>query len=256
MANEFGYFIKSFTFIYFRSKNTVNILIKNWLDMCIGALVYWAVGFALTFGDSFGRILGTSYFFFYSMPGLKNFFLFLIITIIKKKFFSAYKLSKWFFQFVFAATAATLVSGSLAERCSFTAYIVYSIMITGFIYPIIAHWVWHPEGWLSIMGFHDFAGSAVVHLTGGTYIIYNPNNRGCVEKNRHLNFCHRETHSSKCASTDYIFSIYRKFRLCKKNNQTCCIFLSLSFTTCFRTKTFASNGNSSSSQIKVIGGTF
>ena len=72
---------------------------------------------------------------------------------------------------MFAATAATLVSGSLAERCSFTAYIVYSIMITGFIYPIIAHWVWHPEGWLSIMGFHDFAGSAVVHLTGGTYLL-------------------------------------------------------------------------------------
>ena len=92
MANEFGYFIKSFTFIYFRSKNTVNILIKNWLDMCIGALVYWAVGFALTFGDSFGRILGTSYFFFYSMPGLKNFFLFLIITIIKKKIFFFFSL--------------------------------------------------------------------------------------------------------------------------------------------------------------------
>ena len=87
---------------------------------------------------------------------------------------------------MFAATAATLVSGSLAERCSFTAYIVYSIMITGFIYPIIAHWVWHPEGWLSIMGFHDFAGSAVVHLTGG--MLYYPNNRGCVEKKRHL--CH------------------------------------------------------------------
>lgn len=77
------------------------------------------------------------------------------------------KLSKWFFQFVFAATAATLVSGSLAERCNFIAYIVYSIMITGFIYPIIAHWAWHPDGWLAILGFHDFAGSAVVHLTGG-----------------------------------------------------------------------------------------
>ena len=71
---------------------------------------------------------------------------------------------------MFAATAATLVSGSLAERCNFVAYLVYSVMITGFIYPIIAHWAWHPEGWLYIQGFHDFAGSGVVHLTGGMYI--------------------------------------------------------------------------------------
>jgi Amt family ammonium transporter len=78
-----------------------------------------------------------------------------------------YKLSKWFFNFVFAATAATLVSGSLAERCSFVAYIVYSVMITGFIYPVIAHWAWHPIGWLRMHNFHDFAGSAIVHLCGG-----------------------------------------------------------------------------------------
>ena len=65
------------------------------------------------------------------------------------------------------------MSGSLAERCNFIAYIVYSIMITGFVYPIIAHWAWHPEGWLNINGFHDFAGSAVVHLTGGNKKILN-----------------------------------------------------------------------------------
>ena len=97
-----------------------------------------------------------------------------MITInnLMTSIFSAYKLSKWFFQFVFAATAATLVSGSLAERCNFIAYLVYSIMITGFIYPIIAHWTWHKEGWLRINGFHDFAGSAVVHLTGGRESIF------------------------------------------------------------------------------------
>jgi Amt family ammonium transporter len=60
-----------------------------------------------------------------------------------------------------------LILGALAERCNFCAYIVYSIMITGFIYPVTAHWAWHEEGWLSIKGFHDFAGGAVVHLTGG-----------------------------------------------------------------------------------------
>ena len=59
------------------------------------------------------------------------------------------------------------MSGSLAERCNFYAYILYSILITGFIYPVVAHWAWHPCGWLNINGFHDFAGSGVVHLTGG-----------------------------------------------------------------------------------------
>jgi len=138
-----------------RSKNTVNILIKNWLDMCIGAVVYWAFGFGLTFGTDQGRFIGTTYFFFHEMAD--------------------YKFSKWFFQFVFAATAATLVSGSLAERCNFYAYLLYSVMITGFIYPVIAHWAWHPEGWLNINGFHDFAGSAVVHLTGAVCALV-----GCV----------------------------------------------------------------------------
>ena len=88
---------------------------------------------------------------------------------------TAYKLSKWFFNFVFAATAATLVSGSLAERCNFIAYIVYSVMITGFIYPVIAHWAWHRDGWLHVAGFHDFAGSGVVHLCGATCALV-----GCI----------------------------------------------------------------------------
>ncbi len=72
---------------------------------------------------------------------------------------------------MFAATAATLVSGSLAERCNFVAYIVYSVMITGVIYPLVAHWCWHREGWLRVAGYYDFAGSGVVHLTGGKSIL-------------------------------------------------------------------------------------
>ena len=79
------------------------------------------------------------------------------------------KLSQWLLKFVFAATASTLVSGSLAERCNFAAYIVYSTVITGLVYPVSAHWCWHPEGWLYSFGFHDHAGSGVVHLCGGTY---------------------------------------------------------------------------------------
>ena len=118
--------------------------------------------------------------------------------------FPGHKLSKWFFQFVFAATAATLVSGSLAERCNFIAYIVYSIMITGFVYPIIAHWAWHPEGWLNINGFHDFAGSAVVHLTGGKSLFQTD-----LEGSRRKVFC---TPDCKEATFCYIFHILEEIR--------------------------------------------
>ena len=94
-----------------RSKNTVNILIKNMLDCLIGGVAYWAVGYAVAYGDGGNGFIGTSYFFGYQMPTEKYPF--------------------WFFQFVFAATAATIVSGSIAERTSFSAYLVYSIVITG-----------------------------------------------------------------------------------------------------------------------------
>jgi len=131
-----------------RSKNTVNILIKNMLDALIGGVSYWAIGWALAYGDDDGSgFLGTTQFFSHNMP-LKDF-------------------PGWFFQFVFAATAATIVSGAIAERCTFTAYFCYSIIITGWVYPPVTHWGWHGDGWLVNNGYKDFAGSGIVHVLGG-----------------------------------------------------------------------------------------
>ncbi|XP_033646044.1 putative ammonium transporter 1 [Asterias rubens] len=135
-----------------RSKNTTNILIKNLLDVCIGAVAYWAVGYAFAFGPG-NALLGHRYFFFENMPS------------------SLY--SHWFFHFVFAATATTIVSGAMAERTEFGAYLIYSCIITGFIYPIVSHWAWSAEGWLGAgpgqegITYQDFAGSGVVHMVGG-----------------------------------------------------------------------------------------
>jgi len=131
-----------------RSKNTVNILIKNMLDLLIGGISYWAFGWAIAYGETGNGFIGTSQFFSYQMEHPKYPF--------------------WFFQFVFAATAATIVSGSIAERCCFSAYFVYSIIITGWVYPPVSHWAWDPHGWLNQLDYADFAGSGVVHVLGGT----------------------------------------------------------------------------------------
>merc|ERR1719350_2580119 len=105
-----------------RSKNTVNILIKNMLDAFIGATSYWAIGWGLAYGEGGNLFCGGSEYFNYSMDYEKY--------------------PKWFFQFVFAATAATIVSGSIAERCQFGAYFLYSIIITDWVYPPVSHWAW------------------------------------------------------------------------------------------------------------------
>eukprot|EP00121_Abeoforma_whisleri_P007349 Awhi_evm2s6708 len=134
-----------------RSKNTTNILLKNLLDAVLGALSYWAFGWAFAYGNG-NTFIGHS-----------NFFL---------ADFDRTRYAEWFFQFVFAATAATIVSGAVAERCSFVAYISYSIFITGFVYPVGTHWAWDATGWLADgpdgIFFKDFAGSAIVHVVGGT----------------------------------------------------------------------------------------
>lgn len=143
-----------------RAKNTVNILAKNFMDFCIGGLAFWAFGFALMFGGSAlasGLELGNPFI------GLSGFFL-------SGASYDVTTLLLWMFQMVFAATAATIVSGAMAERTKVTAYMAYSFLISALVYPIFGHWVWG-GGWLSTLpfgvGLRDFAGSGVVHTVGG-----------------------------------------------------------------------------------------
>lgn len=134
-----------------RSKNVVNIMMKNLMDFCFATVAFWAVGYGLMFG------VGTPFI------GLNNFF----VTGAEESFVAGIPtLAFWLFQLVFAGTAATIVSGAMAERTKFKAYIIYSIFITLIIYPIFGKWTWG-GGWLSGMGFLDFAGSTVVHSIGG-----------------------------------------------------------------------------------------
>lgn len=133
-----------------RSKNTANILMKNLMDFSIGSLIFWLLGYTLMYGEDVGGFVGKVSLFFGSNE----------INGVPDK-------ASLMFQTVFAATAATIVSGAVAERTKFSAYLIFSIAITAIIYPISGHWVWG-GGWLSSMStpFHDFAGSTVVHSVG------------------------------------------------------------------------------------------
>jgi len=148
-------------------KNTKNILIKNIFDAAIGAMCWWVFGFAFAMGSSGGGFIGTSGFL---MAG--------DMFWTDDSGWNAYSYGIWLFQWAFAATAATIVSGAVAERVAFSGYIVYSIVLTSFIYPIVVHWGWNTEGWATAWssdedllfmgcGVIDFAGSGVVHMTGG-----------------------------------------------------------------------------------------
>ncbi len=138
-----------------RAKNAVNIMMKNLMDFSMGSLAFWAIGFGLMFGASKTGWFGTSGFFLsdFSPDG------------------DPWVLAFWMFQVVFAATAATIVSGAMAERTKFIGYLVYSVFISAIIYPIFGSWAWgslfHGSGWLEGLGFIDFAGSTVVHSVGG-----------------------------------------------------------------------------------------
>ena len=138
-----------------RAKNAVNILMKNLMDFSIGSVAFWIVGFAIMFGNGNG-FLGLSGWF---VPAESKAFASL-------EWSSVPTYAAWLFQLVFAATAATIVSGAMAERTQFKSYLIYTVFITGFIYPVVGHWIWG-AGWLSSLGMSDFAGSTVVHSTGG-----------------------------------------------------------------------------------------
>ena len=133
-----------------RSKNTANILMKNFADFSIGSIVFWLLGYTLMYGEDIGGFMGKIDLFF-SSDGIDG---------IPDK-------ASLLFQTVFAATAATIVSGAMAERTKFGSYLIFSLVITAFIYPISGHWIWG-GGWLSSMEtpFHDFAGSTAVHSVG------------------------------------------------------------------------------------------
>jgi len=133
---------------FVRTKNVANVLMKNVLDAGVGGLAYWAIGWGLAYGVAGNSFMGSG-----------NWFL---------TDFEDYH--EWFFQFAFAATAATIVGGAMAERTKFSAYLIYAVLLTGFVYPVVTRWTWDDAGWLlnyGESGFVDFAGSTIVHSVGG-----------------------------------------------------------------------------------------
>lgn len=137
-----------------RSKSAVNIWMKNAVDFCVGALIYYFIGFGLMYGDDFMGMVGINGFI---NPLSQNLAVWDGLGLSREAFI--------LFQTVFCATAATIISGSVAERFKFNSYIIVSVVMTGFIYPVVGHWIWG-GGWLSSLGFVDYAGSAAVHCVG------------------------------------------------------------------------------------------
>ncbi len=136
-----------------RAKNAANILMKNLMDFSVGTIAYWLVGFGIMFGASKSGLFGTNLFGAAGDAGHLGLSIPLMAFMI--------------FQTMFAATAATIVSGAMAERTKFASYMIYSVFITLIIYPVVGHWIWNGEGWLFNKGMIDFAGSTVVHSVGG-----------------------------------------------------------------------------------------
>ena len=132
-----------------RAKNAGNIIMKNLMDFCIGTVVFVLLGFSLMMSENY----------LFGVIGMPDFQIFTN--------FAEFNFSSFVFNLVFCATAATIVSGAMAERTKFSAYCIYSAVISLLIYPIEAGWVWNPQGWLFNLGYIDFAGSSAIHMVGG-----------------------------------------------------------------------------------------
>ncbi len=128
-----------------RAKNIANIAMKNIVDLLIGTISFWVIGYSLMYGDTLEGIIGSPSFFYMEPTDMHNLF----------------------YQTVFCATAATIVSGAIAERAKFSTYVIFTFVFTTFIYPVAGHWIWQADGWLTSMGFIDFAGATAVHVVGG-----------------------------------------------------------------------------------------
>jgi Amt family ammonium transporter len=155
MQAGFGMVEAGFT----RAKNSVNILFKNVMDFSMATVAFWIAGFAIMFGAGNG-FMGLSGWFLSEGDG----------TFASLAWAHVPLDAKFFFQLVFAGTAATIVSGAMAERTRFTSYLVYSFVITLVLYPVVGHWIWG-GGWLAALGMWDFAGSTVVHSVGGWFAL-------------------------------------------------------------------------------------
>jgi ammonium transporter, Amt family len=130
-----------------RAKNAVNVMMKNYMDLCVGSLLFWAIGYGIMFGENPSGWFGIDHF---AMSRASD-----------------WDFTSLFFQIMFASTAATIVSGAMAERTNYFGYLLGAIGITAIIYPVFGSWAWNEHGWLKQMGFIDFAGSTVVHSVGG-----------------------------------------------------------------------------------------
>ena len=135
---------------FIRAKNTCNILMKNFMDYCVASIMFMLVGYAFMFGKGNAFIGWTGF-------GLAN----------AENPSGVPMLAFWLFQAAFTGAAATIVAGGMAERMKFNAYLLYTVIVSALVYPIVGHWIWSGQGWLAGMGFGDFAGSTVVHSVGG-----------------------------------------------------------------------------------------